>query len=304
MSVSLYDLLDVDSDASSEEIRTAWKGAIADLEPGDRRFRALNGAAEVLLDPERRAKYDAELAADEEAPEPEPVAAGADAPPPAPATAPAASTAAAPAGGSTRTGLGPRVAELKRRLARPRPAEAGSPTARTGRQVPAWLLVGLLVLTLVCAGTAVWKIRSEPSDKSVDSALSTAESVARTAVPTVFSYDYRHLDEDHDKAAAYLTDSYRTENGGYDDTFNSVIKTNAPKLQAVVQAQFLSSGVIRTGGGDEADDMVEVLVVFDQVTTNKQSTEPRRSPAYAVVTMKKVDGDWLIDDVTGPEVPQ
>jgi len=301
VSVSLYDLLDVDSDASSEEIRTAWKRAIADLEPGDRRFRALNGAAEVLLDPGRRAKYDAELAAaGDEEPEPEPVAAGADAPPPPPATAPVA----APAGGSTEAGLGARIADLKRRLARPRPTEAGSPAGATGRRVPAWLLVGLLVLTLVCAGTATWLIRREPSDTSVDRALSTAESVAQTAVPTVFSYDYRHLDEDHDKAAAYLTDSYRTENGGYDDTFNSVIKTNAPKLQAVVEAQFISSGVIRTGGGNEADDRVEVLVVFDQVTTNKQFTEPRRSPAYAVVTMEKVDGDWLIDDVNGPEVPQ
>ena len=63
MSVSLYDLLDVDRDATADEIRAAWKAAIADLDPSDRRFRAYNQAAEVLLDPERRAAYDAELAA-------------------------------------------------------------------------------------------------------------------------------------------------------------------------------------------------------------------------------------------------
>lgn len=298
MSVSLYDLLDVDSDASSEEIRTAWKSAIADLEPGDRRFRALNGAAEVLLDPDRRAKYDAELtAADDAGVEGEPESDGADEP---------TTTAAAAAGvGSGGAGLRARIAGLRQRSVRSGPTEAGSPAVgTTGRKVPAWLLVGLLVVTVVCAGTATWLIRTEPSDNSVDRALRTAESVAQTAVPTVFSYDYRHLDEDHDKAAAYLTDSYRTENGGYDDTFDSVIKTNAPKLRAVVEAQFISSGVIRTGGGNEADDRVEVLVVFDQVTTNKQFTEPRRSPAYAVVTMENVDGDWLIDDVKGPEVSQ
>ena len=59
----LYDLLDVAPDADADEIRAAWKGAIADLGPDDRRFRAYNQAAELLLDPERRAAYDAELAA-------------------------------------------------------------------------------------------------------------------------------------------------------------------------------------------------------------------------------------------------
>ena len=49
---SWYDLLGVEPDASADEIRAAWKAAIADLDPGDRRFRALNQAAEVLLDPD------------------------------------------------------------------------------------------------------------------------------------------------------------------------------------------------------------------------------------------------------------
>ena len=55
-----YDVLDVPRDASSEEIRAAWKSRIADLEPGDRRFDSLNRAAKVLLDPGARAAYDAE----------------------------------------------------------------------------------------------------------------------------------------------------------------------------------------------------------------------------------------------------
>jgi Mce-associated membrane protein len=59
---SWYDLLGVSPDASGDEIRAAWKDAIADLDPTDRRFRVLNEAAEVLLDPERRSEYDRELA--------------------------------------------------------------------------------------------------------------------------------------------------------------------------------------------------------------------------------------------------
>ncbi|KRE95697.1 hypothetical protein ASG76_08775 [Nocardioides sp. Soil774] len=60
-----YDLLDVPRHASADSVRAAWKQQIADLEPGDRRFDALNRAAKVLLDPGARAAYDAALAPEE-----------------------------------------------------------------------------------------------------------------------------------------------------------------------------------------------------------------------------------------------
>ena len=56
-----YDLLDVPPDASTDEVRAAWRQQIADLEPGDRRFDTLNRAASVLLDPDTRSAYDAGL---------------------------------------------------------------------------------------------------------------------------------------------------------------------------------------------------------------------------------------------------
>ena len=67
---SWYDLLGVADDASADQIRAAWRAQIADLDPTDRRFVVLNQAAEVLLDPDRRAVYDAELAASVAVPEP------------------------------------------------------------------------------------------------------------------------------------------------------------------------------------------------------------------------------------------
>ena len=59
MTALLYDVLDVEPTATTDEIRTAWRTAVADLDPTERRFRLFNEAAEVLLDPERRARYDA-----------------------------------------------------------------------------------------------------------------------------------------------------------------------------------------------------------------------------------------------------
>ena len=58
---SWYDVLDVAPDASEKQVRAAWKSAIGDLDPSDRRFRVLNQAAEVLLDRTARKAYDADL---------------------------------------------------------------------------------------------------------------------------------------------------------------------------------------------------------------------------------------------------
>ena len=65
MNANWYDVLDVDPTATADEIRAAWRGAVADLDPTDRRFRVYNQAAEVLLDPARRSAYDGELAAEQ-----------------------------------------------------------------------------------------------------------------------------------------------------------------------------------------------------------------------------------------------
>ena len=62
MNPSLYDLFDVNPAATADEIRKAWRAKIADLDPTDARFGRLNDAAGVLLNPERRAAYDASLA--------------------------------------------------------------------------------------------------------------------------------------------------------------------------------------------------------------------------------------------------
>jgi Mce-associated membrane protein len=69
MIANFYDLLDVAPDATEAEIRAAWRSAIAELDPADRRFRVYNQAAEVLLDPQRRRAYDDQIAASTEAEE-------------------------------------------------------------------------------------------------------------------------------------------------------------------------------------------------------------------------------------------
>lgn len=64
--MSFYEVLDVEPSASAEEIRTAYRRAARAVHPdraegADRFFRMVQEAYEVLSDPTRRQRYDAEL---------------------------------------------------------------------------------------------------------------------------------------------------------------------------------------------------------------------------------------------------
>jgi Mce-associated membrane protein len=246
-----YDLLDVATDASTDEVRAAWRSQIADLEPGDRRFDALNRAASVLLDPETRASYDAGL---ESEPEREP----------------------APAGEPSVEG----------RSGEGQAAGGRSPAgARSG--VPGWLLAGLGVLAAVLVATTTWAWSAGAAGEE-DSARA-AQAAAERAVVPVLSYDYEDLEGGQRRAQALMTGSYRAE---YDKLF-AVIEDNAPATRTRVDVDVVSSGIVRA-----SDDRVQVLVFVDRPTTNKASAEPVVYKDQVTLSMQRVDGEWLVDDMT------
>ena len=254
----VYDLLDVAPEATEAEIRAAWKAAIADLGPSDRRFRAYNHAAELLLDPERRASYDAQLAATQAAD----VDAGQEADEP----------------GEAGQQRGPAL------------QESPEPTApeRDRAGVPGWLLVGLALLTAIAVGVAVWLYAAVPSDRAVADATRAAQAAAERAVVPVLSYDADTLDADQAEASSYLTDSYRED---YDRLF-AVIRDNAPATGTKVSAEVVSSGIVRSG-----EDRVQVLVFLNRPTTNKQQGEPIVYRDQVTLTMQRVGDSWLVDDL-------
>jgi Mce-associated membrane protein len=263
MNASWYDLLDVSPDATEDEIKSAWKAAIADLDPTDRKFRVYNQAAEVLLDPQKRAAYDAELPESERA-------------------------EAAEAEASEETTAAP-IAEPTD----PAPAHvaADDPPRRRGA-VPGWLLAVVAALTAVAVGACAYVWFEKPSDASLDESTRAAQSAAERAIGPILSYNALHLDEDQKAAETYMTADYRKD---YDDLF-AVIKQNAPATKTIVKAQVIASGVVRSG-----EDRVDVLLFVNRPTTNKLVTEPVVYKDQVTVTMQKVDGDWLVDDlVTSP----
>ncbi len=261
MSPSLYDLLNVDESASTEEIRAAWKAAIADLDPTDRRFRAFNQAAETLLDPERRRAYDAGLADTEPAevepevtPEPEP---------------------------EEEPGPEPEPED------EPEPAFTESePRSVSGRMLAA---AGALALAAVAGTVWIWTQPGASGDtdqyQEREEAAQQAAAVAEEAVDSVLSYDYRRLEDDVARATPYLTDDYAAE-------YRSLIEELGPQAESaklVVEGSAIATGIIRSG-----DDRAEILVFVNQEST-RAGTE--NEPLRMWVTMTMVsDGDgWLID---------
>jgi Mce-associated membrane protein len=262
---NFYDLLDVAPDATEAEIRSAWKSAIADLDPTDRRFRVYNQAAEVLLDPEQRRAFDARLAADARA--------EADA---GRGTAAGATEASTPATGG--------VVPARERRTR-------SAGARPG--IPTWVLAALAAATAVTVGACAWLWFAVPSDASVEESTRAAQSAAERAVVPILSYNAQHLDEDQRAAQAYMTSDYRKE---YDKVFG-VIKQNAPGTKTTVKTEVLGSGIVRSG-----TDRVQVLLFLDRPTTNKQTAQPLVYKDQATVTMQRVDGEWLVDGIKSSPV--
>lgn len=301
MSVSLYDLLDVDPSATAAEIRTAWKAAIADLDPTDRRFRAFNDAAGVLLDPEKRAAYDAELAAeldeaedaapaDEDAVVVEELEATAgveepeatsddDQPADEPDEAPVREPATAAADGA---------------------APDGPPTwalaVAAGAAVLALALAIVVLFTWPGSVGGDSPAKQEEQSEQAEEAGAEARAAAEDAIPEVLSYDYRTLDDDFAEAEEYLTDDFAAKRTALFDQkaeTGLTLREQVVSEKVVVTARVAMSGLTRVS---EDGDRATIVVYVDQ-DSQKGNAAPRLLQMWATLSMVSDGDDWLLDDI-------
>jgi Mce-associated membrane protein len=155
--------------------------------------------------------------------------------------------------------------------------------------VPTWALAVVGVLAALVAGLAVY-LWNQPSEASVAASVSDARGAAEQAVAPLLSYDYRNLDQTEQAAHDVMTSDYRER---YDQLF-AVIEENAPSTRTVVRAESVAAAVVRADG---TGDRVEILVFVDQARTNRAASEPEVFRNQARLTMQRVDGEWLVDDV-------
>ncbi|MCY7401610.1 MAG: J domain-containing protein [Nocardioides sp.] len=283
MTPSWYDVLDVDPDSSTEEIRAAWKAAIGDLAPGHRRFRALNDAAEVLLDPRRRAEHDAQLAQDAPVEQ--------EAYPSSASPSLASSSTASEVDLDQDTGLEAAAYPLLPADTDPTADTDPAPTIRWAP--PVWLVAALFVLAGALVGLCAWQL-TIPTDSAVRASTRAAQASAERAATAVLSFDYRDLDASEATAASFLTDDYRRTD--YEPLFE-VLRENAPSTQTVVTVEVVASGIVRSG-----EDRVSVLVFVNRPTLRAELTEPEVYRDQVTMEMVEVDGEWLVDAMDTNEV--
>ncbi len=171
----------------------------------------------------------------------------------------------------------------------PDPADPEAPSRRRwfSRRAGAGLVAVLAVLLLALAGLDGWLLTHQPgsgSSSERDQALSTA----KTAVPAILSYDYRHFDADVSTARGRLTGRAVTD---YVQAMSKTIKPTATKVHAVVAAQTDGAGVEAVSPDGK---QVTVVVFGEQKVTNTSLSQPRIDLFRVRVVLDRVDGQWLV----------
>lgn len=277
---SWYDILGVDRDATPEQVKAAWRAATDKFEPGSgtTQFRLFNEAADVLLDPTRRAEYDARLDAD---------AAGLGAPLSPPSTVDLPQTHEHARRGWRRRLLRKRATEQGRA------PEAGPEPGRGTRLVVLLLLPVLTLAALAVAGLYGYHAHR---DGQVDEARDEAPAAADRALEQVLSYDYRHLHADEARAGRYLTARYKQKNH-FAATYRLLAEgKNGSPGPALATKTVVTAHVLGTAVVDAAPDEARVLLFV-----NQSSTKAGRNPVIfqnrVVATMVKSGNAWLVDDL-------
>lgn len=276
---SWYEILGVRRDATPGEIKAAWRAATDKFEPGSgsSQFRLFNEAADVLLDPERRSAYDAELGAD---------AAG--------------RTDPSPTSLPTTVDLPPAHEHTPRkkfsRAPRPEHDTQRDPGPEPGRWTRLAVLVLLPLLTLASLAVAGLYGYKAHRDGQVEQARDEAPAAADRALEQVLAYDYRHLGADERRAAGYLTARYKQKNH-FARTYRLLrVGPNGQPGPAVSTKTVVTAHVLGTAVVDAAPDLARVLVFVNQTST-KTGKEPVIFQNRVVATMVHSGNAWLIDDL-------
>jgi Mce-associated membrane protein len=293
-----YEILGVAPDATPEQIKAAWREATDKFEPGSgaTQFRLFNEAADVLLDPAKRADYDAEIGVGaprddagapqaapppEPADEPQPEPKTAPQPEPQPETQPETEPQTAPETGPE---TGPETAPAPA----PRPGGVrGALTSTLGLAVLAVLATAAVVLVAVLAV----RLQHRADDAQ---AGPEASSVAERALTAALGYDYRKMEQSRDAATKYMTPAYAKV---YRRNFDGLISGTAENPGGAVKTKsVVTATVIQTGVVDADRDEVRVLAFVNQNPVVDGKARPTLANRV-VATMKRSGDRWLLADL-------
>lgn len=302
-SPSWYDLLGVAPDATPSEIKAAWRDATDKFEPGSgsSQFSLFNEAADVLLNPQKRNAYDAELAGGVRAGTTDPTV---EVDPVKTVPAPSVDDQDAD-GAGTEVEAAPVPSEYEAAVAAAESAE----DAQTGRSARlrelmtstvALAVVGVLAVASLAFATVVF-IKTDLGEKADEyKAGRNAAAAAVSALSAVLSYDYRQLDTPAKLEASLnavtanmtpdLAERYRT-------AFTTVCRPDIDSpATAVDRKSIVTSAIEDPAVIDAGTDRVRLLVFVSQTTSNKFGG-PNSRASQVVATMARKGDRWLLETV-------
>jgi Mce-associated membrane protein len=156
------------------------------------------------------------------------------------------------------------------------------------RRLARWrsIVATTFVVATVGIAAGVFFIVYQPDQRVDDATAHRAVQAASDGAVAVLSYSYDHLNRDFANAKSHLTGDFLAYYSKFTD---DVV---APAAQ---QGQLTTTGkVIRAAISDLHPDSAVVLVFVDQTTASTQKKDPVKTESSVQVTLKKVNGSWLI----------
>jgi Mce-associated membrane protein len=157
----------------------------------------------------------------------------------------------------------------------------------TRRCLASWrsILAAALVVATIGVAAGLFFVQHRPDQRINDAAAHQAIQAASDGAVALLSYSYDNLDRDFAKARSHLTGDFLA----YYRKFSEEIAAGAQQGQLTTTAK-----VIRAAVSDLHSDSAVVLVFVDQTTTSKQKPQPVTADSSVQVTLRKVNGSWLI----------
>jgi Mce-associated membrane protein len=152
-------------------------------------------------------------------------------------------------------------------------------------QLGAVLLAAVLVAS---AGVAAWLYFEQyrPDQETNAAAASVAVDAAKNGTVALLSYSPESLDKDFATAKSKLTGDFLS----YYTQFTEQIVTPAAKQKSVKT----TASVVRAAVSELNPDSAVVLVFINQTTQSADRPDASFTNSSVRVTLKKVDGAWLI----------
>jgi Mce-associated membrane protein len=148
----------------------------------------------------------------------------------------------------------------------------------------------LVVLTLISGGAATWVyFKQYRPDQQTDSGVArTVVSAASDGTVAVMSYSPDTLEKDFAAARSHLTGNFLSY---YNQLTQQMMSPTARQKSIKTSAH-----VMRAAVKELHPDSAVVLVFVDQNTSTKDAPESTMTPSSVLVSMARVNGNWLITE--------